>query len=160
MSPANEPADAQVRDAEAPLCWSDALLLGFGPMDAHHQAFVQSVSALQQAADADLTARLHEVAEHLREHFEAEDRWMMDTAFPARDCHMDEHAAVMRSVLQVQALLAQGDASECRRLASELARWFPGHADYLDSALSHWMFKQHSGGKPVVLRRDLGSKLR
>ena len=32
--------------------------------------------------------------------------------------------------------------------------WFPGHADYLDSALSHWMFKRRFGGKPMVLRRD------
>jgi hypothetical protein len=45
----------------------------------------------------------------------------------------------------------------CRRLGSELAAWFPGHADYLDSALAHWMCKRTLGGKPVVLRRNIRS---
>lgn len=80
---------------------------------------------------------------------------MVETDFPARECHMDEHAAVLRSVAQVGAQLAQGDVAECRRLAEELVNWFPGHADYLDSALAHWVCKQRLGGKPVVLRRDL-----
>lgn len=84
---------------------------------------------------------------------------MEDTQFPARQCHIDEHAAVMKSVREVQALLARGDTTHCRSLADELARWFPGHADYLDSALAHWMCKQRLGGKPVVIRRDLKSAL-
>jgi hemerythrin len=81
---------------------------------------------------------------------------MTETGFPARDCHVDEHAAVLRSLEQVQALLASGDGSECRRFAQELARWFPGHADYMDAALAHWMCKRRLGGKPVVLRRRIG----
>ena len=78
-----------------------------------------------------------------------------ETDFPARECHIDEHAAVMRSVEKVRELLAQGQCGPCRRLADELARWFPGHADYLDSALAHWMCKKRLGGKPVVIRRAL-----
>ena len=38
-----------------------------------------------------------------------------------------------------------------RDFAAELERWFPGHADYLDSALAAWMCKRQFGGKPVVL---------
>lgn len=138
-----------------PLRWNDALLLGYAPMDALHRDFVETVGALQSANEAELPLRLAAVIAHLRAHFEAEDRWMEETDFPARKCHMDEHAAVLRTAVQVQVLLAQGDATECRRLADELVRWFPGHADYLDSALSHWVCKQRLGGKPVVLRRDI-----
>jgi hypothetical protein len=36
-----------------------------------------------------------------------------------------------------------------------LFEWFPGHADYLDSALAAWMTKQTMGGKPVVFRRSI-----
>lgn len=110
---------------------------------------------LQQATDAELPARLEPFAEHAVRHFGEEDRWMEQTQFPARECHIDEHAAVLKSVREVQALLAQGHTGPCRRLAQELAQWFPGHADYLDSALAHWMCKQRLGGKPVVIRRDL-----
>lgn len=138
------------------LDWSDALLLGYAPMDARHEEFVSVVSALEVANDADLPQRLAAVADHLRAHFEEENRWMTESDFPARNCHMDEHDAVLQSLEQVQSLLAGGDSSECRRLAKELACWFPGHADYMDAALAHWMFKRDTGGKPVVLRRSIG----
>lgn len=143
-------------EPESALHWSDALVLGYGPLDARHEEFVAVVAALQQAGDAELPQRLADVAAHLHAHFDEEDAWMTETGFPARDCHVDEHAAVLRSLEQVQALLASGDGSECRRFAQELARWFPGHADYMDAALAHWMCKRRLGGKPVVLRRRIG----
>ena len=48
-------------------------------------------------------------------------------------------------------LVAQGNLAIGRDFAAELERWFPGHADYLDSALAAWMCKRQFGGKPVVL---------
>ena len=138
------------------LRWSDALLLGYAPMDQTHQEFVDTVSALLHASDADMPARMADFERHARAHFGEEDRWMAETDFPARECHINEHAAVMHSVVQVRELLeAQGNTAECRRLARELMRWFPGHADYLDSALAAWMCKRRLGGKPVVLRRGV-----
>jgi hemerythrin-like metal-binding protein len=138
------------------LAWHDGFLLGYGPMDGVHQEFVQCVSALQVATDADLPAALDALEAHVLAHFGEEDRWMEESGFPARECHVNEHAAVLASLRGVKQRLAQGDAAVCRRLALELARWFPGHADYLDSALAHWMCKQRLGGKPVVVRRDMG----
>ena len=137
-----------------PLAWRDSFVLGFGPMDSIHQEFVGLVAAVQAAPDAQLVERLAALATHCTQHFEEENRWMLETDFPPRDCHIDEHEAVLKSVRGVQALLDQGDTANCRRLADELAKWFPGHADYLDSALAHWMCKRRFGGKPVVFRRD------
>jgi len=53
--------------------------------------------------------------------------------------------------VQVLDLVAQGNLAIGRDFAAELERWFPGHADYLDSALAAWMCKRQFGGKPVVL---------
>lgn len=150
------PGAQEVLSGNETLAWHDGLLLGYGPMDGVHQEFVQCVSALQQAADADLPAALDALEAHVLAHFGQEDRWMEETEFPARECHVNEHAAVLESVRGVRQRLAQGESAVCRRLALELARWFPGHADYLDSALAHWMCKQRLGGKPVVVRRDMG----
>ena len=138
-----------------PLHWNDQYLLGYTPIDEVHEEFVGLVGKMQAASDAELAALLAEFTRHCEQHFEMENRWMVETSFPPRDCHIDEHAAVLKSVREVQALLAQGHTGPCRRLAQELAQWFPGHADYLDSALAHWMCKQRLGGKPVVIRRDL-----
>jgi len=69
---------------------------------------------------------------------------------------MDEHAAVLASVREVQALLSQGVAPQVARdLTQALVDWFPGHADYLDASLSQWMSKRTHGGTPVVLRRGV-----
>jgi hemerythrin len=144
------------KDTPEPMQWHDGLLLGYNAMDAVHEEFVHRVAALQQANDAELRACLDDLAEHLVRHFTEEDRWMEETQFPARECHINEHAAVMKSVREVGDVLAEGNTAECRRLATELARWFPGHADYLDSALAHWMCKRQLGGKPVVIRRSIG----
>ena len=138
------------------LRWHDGLLLGYAPMDQVHETLVTVVAHLQSCLDSEVAAALDAVHAHLQEHFGSEDQWMRETDFPARDCHIDEHAAVLNSVQQVQERLTQqGDVALCRRLADELARWFPGHADYLDSALSHWLCQQRLGGKPVVIRRHV-----
>jgi len=138
-----------------PLVWSDAFVLGHGPIDATHREFVDCVRAIQLATDEGLLDALVAFEDHARRHFTEEDRWMQETGFPPRDCHIDEHAAVLRSVEQVRELAQRGERAEVRRLADELARWFPGHADWLDSALAHWLCKRALGGKPVIVRRDV-----
>lgn len=125
--------------------------LGYGPMDAIHHEFDHLMAKTQQGSNDKLLQHLEQLAIHLRRHFGAENDWMNNTGFPARDCHLDEHGAVLKSLDEVLPLVAAGDHAVGRRFATELAHWFPGHADYLDSALAHWMCKQQYGGKPVVL---------
>jgi hemerythrin len=142
-------------DERSTFTWTDDFLLGYSPLDATHREFVEVVGALIAAPDDALAAHLDAFARHAESHFELERRLMADTAFPAADCHNDEHAAVMKSVREVQAIVAAGDLTPVRSLARALADWFPGHADYLDSALAAWVSKQRFGGKPVVLKRDM-----
>ena len=138
-----------------PLGWRDGFLLGHEPLDDMHREFVEVVGALQVADDADLPAALARVTEHLVAHFEQEDRWMHSTAYPATECHVNEHAAVLATARAMPTLLAEQGAHVVRRFAQELASWFPGHADYLDAPLAHWMVHQRFGaGKPVVIKRQ------
>lgn len=140
------------------MSWQDDYLLGYGPMDATHQEFVQQVGRLQAAPDAQLPELLGELLAHTRAHFDEENRWMRETQFPPADCHIEQHDAVLASMVDVQRLLVQeGRVDLCRSLVEALADWFPGHATHLDSALAHWMFKRQFNGKPVVLRRVIAS---
>lgn len=136
-------------------CWSDSFLLGYGPMDTVHQEFVQIVHAMQTCPGAELLTQLKDLALHTEDHFSQEYQWMKSTDFPAMECHTDEHSAVQKSMVEVIALVAQGDIAVGRRLADALADWFPGHADYLDSALAQWMVKRQTGGVPIVLKRNM-----
>lgn len=145
-----------VTETPAVMMWQDSYLMGYGAMDATHHEFVDCVAALQTASDADVSARLDDFARHAVAHFEQEKQWMESTAFPATDCHVEEHAAVLASVLEVQVILQDGAGRQqvVRDLAKALADWFPGHADYMDASLSHWMSQRSHGGVPVVLRRN------
>jgi len=136
--------------------WTDAFLLGDPRMDAVHREFVDVVAGLLNCADAEMLERLDAFIVHARSHFGEEDQWMRESEFPPRDCHIDEHAAVLASAEEVRAQVAAGDFAIGRALAAELVRWFPGHADHLDSALAHWKVKRSHGGRPVVLRRNIG----
>lgn len=135
------------------LQWSDLLLLGHGAMDETHREFVEVVSRLQSAADDELPECLPSVMAHLERHFCDEDQWMRETAYPAAECHIAEHAAVLASGRDVTAALARGNTALCRRFADELASWFPGHAGYLDAPLSQWLSRTRFGAAPVVLKR-------
>lgn len=137
--------------------WSDEFVLGFAEMDQVHQEFVEVVAALLVCDNLEFPRRLDVFQKHIEVHFASEDEWMIDTSFPARECHIAEHAAVLRSTAHVRELVEQGDLVIGREFVLELVRWFPGHAQYLDSALAHWMFNRKHGGKPVVLRRSFGT---
>lgn len=141
--------------------WTDAFALGYTQMDETHHEFVETVNAMLGASDEAFPAALDVFVEHAKRHFDQEAEWMHSTEFPAAECHIDEHNAVMKSVLQVQEMVKAGHERGIeigRSLAAELVKWFPGHADYLDSALSHWMSKRTYGGKPVVIRKDMPLK--
>jgi hemerythrin len=126
-------------------------LLGYAPMDAVHGEFDGLVAEATACADGQLPACLQRLHAHLLAHFGQEDDWMRQTAFPAADCHVEEHGRVLASAAEVLELVATGRLDVGRSFVAELARWFPGHADYLDSALAAWLCKRQYGGKPVVL---------
>lgn len=138
--------------------WTDALLLGYSPMDDTHREFVDIVNAMLASQDSDLPARLDDFIRHAESHFTQEREWMTGTGYPATDCHIDEHNAVMKSLYEVKEILAAGgNPMVARKLAEELVRWFPGHADYMDAPLAQWMVKKRFGGAPVVLKRGMAS---
>ena len=135
--------------------WPPDSRLGYGALDEMHEEFVMLVDALLAVGDDALAGALGAVEHHCRAHFASEERWMAETAFPARGCHSKEHAAVLASIEGVGRRVAAGDYVAGRRIARALADWFPGHADYLDSALAHWLCTRRLGGQPVVLRRSV-----
>lgn len=136
--------------------WNDSFKLGYTPMDETHQEFVEIVQALLVCPEPDILSHLDQFIVHAESHFSQELAWMKETDFPSTDCHAGEHDAVMKSVHEVRDLVAAGsEPAIARPLAAELARWFPGHADYLDSALAQWLVKKKMGGVPIVVRRNL-----
>lgn len=141
------------------LPWTDNFLLGHARLDETHREFVAVVDHMLTCADADLAAAVSAFVVHAEAHFADEEAMMEATGFPATDCHVDDHNAVFASAQEVEALVLAGNIEIGRVFAAELARWFPSHADYLDSALAHWVVKRSTGGKPVVLKRNVAVRV-
>lgn len=134
--------------------WDDAYALGHHEMDGTHREFVSCVDAMLQAVDDDQASALDMFAAHARRHFAEEDHWMAQTAYGNAGCHVDEHAAVLRSLDEVSAALAAGRHDVVRTFARALADWFPEHARVMDQGLARWLVERRLGGAPVVIRRD------
>jgi hemerythrin len=146
-----------VRESDTSITWSDARLLGYPEMDETHKEFYDVAFRLVVCTEDTALEAIKAFEKHAVEHFEQEDEWMRSTEFPPRKCHMDEHEAVLKSVREMRAALEQGTmgANRVQDLGMNLFQWFPGHADYMDSALAAWMTKKTMGGKPVVFRRTI-----
>jgi hemerythrin len=156
-SPPLRDEHAPRNDSDDSFTWSDARLLGYKPMDDTHQEFYKVTFRLLTCDADNAQAAMAAFEAHAVSHFGQEEEWMRATDFPPTDCHGDEHAAVLKSTREVQAALAEGRAGVAlvHDFALHLFQWFPGHADYLDSALVAWISKKAYGGKPVVLRRKV-----
>ena len=122
--------------------WSDALLLGFDPMDVVHRYFVDLLAKAQSADDARLPAAWQAVVEHTEDHFGREDEWMRRTHFSSAANHILQHR-VVRNVLRDGIGMARaGEFDRVREMAGELAVWFAKHTQSLDAALALHMRRQ------------------
>jgi len=135
--------------------WHDDYALGHQTMDETHQEFVARVQALLTTDDDDLENALEAFAEHAHRHFGDEDASMRETAYGSAGCHIDEHAAVLRSLDDVRALLADGRTEVVRSFARALVDWFPEHVRVMDQGLARWLVQRQLGASPVVIRRRL-----
>jgi hemerythrin len=114
--------------------WSDDLKVGLGVIDADHEAFVRGLNAAEAASDADLPARVAELAMHTREHFAREEAVMDETGFFAAEMHKSEHRRVLADVDAMAAKLAAGDLPSVRAWsAQDLPSWFLQHRGTMDA---------------------------
>ena len=144
---------AHPAQGEEGFAWQDSFALGHTGMDETHQEVVDRVDALLRVDDAGLPQALDAFGEHARRHFAEEDAAMRETAYGSSGCHIDEHAAVLRSLHEVSAALDDGRIEVVRAFARALADWFPEHAQVMDQGLARWLVQRQLGGAPVVIRR-------
>ncbi|WP_298208485.1 hemerythrin domain-containing protein [Acidovorax sp.] len=120
----------------AQLEWSDALNLDLPLMDETHREFVELLAAVDGADDAQLFTAWQALVDHTDQHFGQEDAWMASTRFASGNCHSMQHRVVLQVMREGTARAQQGDLKVLRVMASELALWFPQHAQSMDAALA------------------------
>src|SRR4051812_31219852 len=78
--------------------------LGRADLDGDHDRLFALLAALQACRDADLGSRLADFGAEAKAHFAHEDRLMESADFATKDCHVQEHAAVLASLAEVRDL--------------------------------------------------------
>ena len=131
----------------------DTLQLGHQRLDADHDEFIALAQQLRQAGADNVVAAHDALAAHARAHFALEDSLMAPHDFASKECHVDEHAAVLASFDEVRTVLLQGRTELAARFADRLIAWLPEHVDALDRHLAKFIFFQQTGGAPVLIRR-------
>jgi hemerythrin-like metal-binding protein len=120
--------------------WSDRLSLKHDVMDETHQEFVTLCAALSMnESSSPFLERLDALIAHSIEHFEQENNWMRDFAFPPAGCHQGEHDAVLEVMQEVRRRYEAGEHDLGQSLAEELPLWFEHHVDTMDNMLAQFM---------------------
>ncbi len=120
------------------LAWTESLVLNQPTLDSTHQEFVEHLNAFGAALDqgVDALPAYHALLAHTEAHFAMEEDWMARCGFEAQNCHSGQHAMVlnvMREALRYATEL--NDREPLNILRTELAGWFPQHAEMMDAAL-------------------------
>ncbi|WP_081063946.1 bacteriohemerythrin [Burkholderia cepacia] len=152
-----QPHDTQA--IQPVFAWREEFELGHEGMDGTHREFVACVQTLLLASDDELATALDAFAAHARHHFDEEDAAMRESNYGSAGCHVDEHAAVLKSLSEVQAALARGRVDVVRSFANALADWFPGHASVMDQGLARWLIERRLGGAPMRIYRPTASAI-
>ena len=131
--------DHRVIKAEAimsKLEWNEDFVLGVDAMDQTHVEFVDLLARVEAADDAHLLEEWQHLIDHTDVHFDNENRWMLATRFAASNCHTTHHGAVLGVMREGLEYGRKGHLKVVRQMATELANWFPQHADTMDAALA------------------------
>ena len=136
---------------------ASSLALGDPRLDRDHAELQRLAGQLAQARNRDeVTAALDALARHCAAHFATEDEDLRrmqgnDDAV----CHIDEHAAVLKSLDEVKAWIDRNEdvvrmVNIVQSLCAELERWLPEHVHYMDAAVAAYRGKNRFGGVPIV----------
>ena len=118
------------------LIWSEALSLSMPVMDQTHREFVDLLACVANSDDAGLCQRWAQLIDHTQVHFDQEDAWMVATGFAPKNCHSTQHEVVLKVLREGLEAGRAGQLPVIRQMASELALWFPQHAQTMDASLA------------------------
>lgn len=136
-----------------------SLSLGDEALDDDHTRLQTLIAELLAAPAGRAAAVLDELRIHARDHFAVEDVDLKIIQDGNSQCHLDEHAALLKSLDEVHAILvadempADRKASLVRRLANQLDDWLPEHVREMDTSVATFRLKRRFGGAPVKIMR-------
>ena len=133
------------------LQWDDNLITGIDEIDAQHKSIVAHLTRLSDAvADDEAKEQLEELSafllDHARHHFAAEERYMLEYAYPKIEEQRREHGEFTRDIMELSERFEQEGASRELALVTtgKLVRWVIHHVRNHDRELGEFIRSQGS----------------
>lgn len=104
-----------------------------------HQLLRQLTHQLRNCRDHEVDARYARLLDYMEQVFRTEQHLMEEHAFPATQCHLEQHARVLCAMHRAHAALMRGDHALGRHVgAILLPGWFELHNATVDAAMLLW----------------------
>lgn len=135
------------------------LKLGEETLDREHEQMHALITRLLGAPADDMVPALDALRAHAAQHFALEDEHLRDMKDGNANCHLDEHANVLKSFDEVrEVLVGPSHAPETKQrlvqsLSVQLLEWLPHHVQEMDAGVATYRSKQRFGGAPVQVSR-------
>ncbi len=105
-----------------------------------HRSLRQLARYLRECGEQDVAQAYMEVLRATEHAFHAEHRLMEAFDFPARQCHLEQHARVLRALHCLHPAVMLGAHHPARHAGGQLLMdWFHLHNTTLDAALAVWV---------------------
>ena len=133
---------------EAPVRVKPSVRLGIRAIDDDHAMMDRQMALFMELLDTPssqeaLAQAANDFFQMTMRHFEAEERLMETTAYPDLDRHSDQHALLMRILLDWwRDFINRGEYDLSRDDRAFLVEWFEDHIDTEDRWLAEHMRKQ------------------
>ena len=112
-------------------------LLHVAAMDETHREFVNLINLMVTTNKPEFAGLFERLLTHTQAHFDAEQRMMEDSKFPAIGEHRDDHLRVLGELSRFAQRVASGSTMLAHSYVCEqLPNWFELHAQTMDSALA------------------------
>ncbi|TVZ38816.1 hemerythrin-like metal-binding protein [Alteromonadaceae bacterium 2753L.S.0a.02] len=112
-------------------------VLGYEAMDQTHFEFIDLINQLGSARGEEFQVLFAQLVAHTEQHFETENSWMEQSAFPAKAEHLGEHMRVLNDLRQFHTRVQRGSLSLAKAFISQqIPEWFKLHAATMDAALA------------------------
>ena len=123
--------------------WNSRFETGISLIDAQHQSLFEAVNRLATALGSDSVGEgvkesLDFLAQYTLDHFQMEEHFMREMAYPGLVPHVAEHARLINRVQVLQARLAEGQPIT-RDVTTFYASWLKHHICGTDMAYVRFM---------------------
>ena len=135
-----------------PIPWTPALAIGIPEIDQQHQELFLRLERLLHGIAAgdrsEVTGLIEFLGDYVVSHFGAEERWMVESGYPAYPQHKAEHDRFMQEYLRMQVEHEERGPTALMgmRLNNWIADWLRKHIIDTDMELGRWLANRVAPG--------------